>query len=101
MNLSSGIATFGNLSINRSGTGYKDGEWNVPAGKVDGRETYAAAAVFYVHGVLADPLLQNRPVDFIDAEKVYIEGCLLLAAAATVWRFRARRRRRVAIAGRR
>src|SRR5215470_13322767 len=52
---------------------------------------YAAAAVFYVHGTLADPLLQNRPVDFIDAEKVYVEGCGLLVAAATVWRFTLRR----------
>jgi predicted ferric reductase len=48
---------------------------------------YAAAAVFYVHGVWADPLLQNRPVDWIDAEKVYVEGCALLVLAATVWRF--------------
>src|SRR3954469_15381846 len=52
---------------------------------------YAAAAVFYVHGTLADPLLQNRPIDFIDAEKVYVEGCGLLVAAATIWRYRARR----------
>src|SRR5262245_65904331 len=51
---------------------------------------YAAAAVFYVHGTLADPLLQNRPVDFIDAEKAYVEGCALLVVAATVWRFRTR-----------
>jgi DMSO/TMAO reductase YedYZ heme-binding membrane subunit len=56
--------------------------------------TYAAAAVFYVHGVLADPLLQNRPVDWIDAEKVYVEGCLVLVAATTVWRFMFARRRR-------
>jgi len=55
---------------------------------------YAAAAVFYVHGTLADPLLQNRPVDFIDAEKAYVEGCALLVAAATAWRFRYARRRR-------
>jgi sulfoxide reductase heme-binding subunit YedZ len=48
---------------------------------------YAAAAVFYVHGVLADPLLKNRPVDWIDAEKVYVEGCALLVLAATIWRF--------------
>jgi len=48
---------------------------------------YAAAAVFYVHGVWADPLLQNRPVDWIDAEKAYVEGCALLVLAATVWRF--------------
>jgi sulfoxide reductase heme-binding subunit YedZ len=47
---------------------------------------YAAAAVFYLHGTLADPLLQNRPVDFIDAEKVYVEGCALLVALATAWR---------------
>jgi predicted ferric reductase len=48
---------------------------------------YAAAAVFYVHGIWADPLLQNRPVDWIDAEKAYVEGCALLVLAATVWRF--------------
>ena len=52
---------------------------------------YAAAAVFYVHGTLSDPLLQNRPIDFIDAEKAYVEGCGLLVVAATVWRYKARR----------
>src|SRR3954471_17144254 len=26
--------------------------------------TYAAALVFFAHGIIADPLLQNRPVDF-------------------------------------
>jgi methionine sulfoxide reductase heme-binding subunit len=49
---------------------------------------YAAAAVFYVHGVWADPLLKNRPVDWIDAEKVYVEGCALLVMAAAIWRFK-------------
>ena len=49
---------------------------------------YAAASVFYVHGVLADPLLQNRPIDFIDAEKAYVEGCALLVVVATVWRMK-------------
>src|SRR4029077_19650269 len=48
---------------------------------------YAPAAVFYVHGVWADPLLKNRPPDFIDAEKAYVEGCALLIVAATIWRF--------------
>jgi sulfoxide reductase heme-binding subunit YedZ len=51
---------------------------------------YAAAAVFYFHGVAADPLLQNRPPDYIDAEKVYVEACGLLVLAATIWRFRYR-----------
>jgi methionine sulfoxide reductase heme-binding subunit len=52
---------------------------------------YAAAAVFYVHGVIADPNLQNRPIDWIDAEKVYVEGCALAVALATVLRVRSRR----------
>jgi DMSO/TMAO reductase YedYZ heme-binding membrane subunit len=51
---------------------------------------YAAAAVFYVHGVWADPLLKNRPIDFIDAEKVYVEGCAALVIAATVLRVKYR-----------
>ena len=53
--------------------------------------SYAAAFVFFLHGTLADPLLQNRPVDFIDAEKVYVEGCAALVLAATAWRFAKRR----------
>ncbi len=51
---------------------------------------YAAATVFFVHGILSDPNLQNKPVDWIDAEKVYVEGCALLIAVATAWRFRSR-----------
>jgi len=53
--------------------------------------TYAAAAVFFTHGILADPLLEGRPPDFIDAEKVYVELCALSVVAATVWRIRHRR----------
>ena len=49
---------------------------------------------FYIHGILADPLLQNRPVDWIDAEKVYVELCLLLVAGLTMWRVTYGRRRR-------
>lgn len=54
--------------------------------------TYAAAVVFFAHGILSDPLLQNRPVDWIDAEKVYVEGCAALVAGATAWRITARRK---------
>jgi sulfoxide reductase heme-binding subunit YedZ len=56
--------------------------------------TYAAAVVFLAHGILSDPLLQNRPVDWIDAEKMYIEGCAALVTGATAWRITARRKRR-------
>jgi DMSO/TMAO reductase YedYZ heme-binding membrane subunit len=53
--------------------------------------TYAAAGVFFVHGVIADPLLKGRPVDLIDAEKVYIEACALVVLGVTIWRIRHRR----------
>ena len=52
---------------------------------------YVAAAVFFTHGILSDPNLQNKPVDWIDAEKVYVEGCALLIVVATILRVRARR----------
>jgi sulfoxide reductase heme-binding subunit YedZ len=53
--------------------------------------TYAAATVFFVHGVIADPQLKNRPVDFIDAEKVYVELCALAVLVATFYRVKYRR----------
>lgn len=53
--------------------------------------TYAAAVVFFVHGVIADPEVQGRPIDFLDAEKVYVEVCAILVLAAIVWRFKHRR----------
>ena len=49
------------------------------------------AGVFFVHGVIADPLLQGRPPDLIDAEKVYVELCALAVIAATIMRIRHRR----------
>jgi sulfoxide reductase heme-binding subunit YedZ len=52
--------------------------------------TYAAAVVFFTHGIIADPLLKNRPVDFIDAEKVYVEGCALAVLVATWFRIKYR-----------
>ncbi|HTI37949.1 MAG TPA: ferric reductase-like transmembrane domain-containing protein [Vicinamibacterales bacterium] len=53
--------------------------------------TYASAAVFFSHGIVADPLLKGRPPDLIDAEKVYVELCALLVIVATVLRVRHRR----------
>ncbi len=59
--------------------------------------TYAAAIVFFIHGIIADPQLKGRPVDWIDAEKVYVELCAVAVIAAASWRFRHRRAmRRVA-----
>lgn len=53
--------------------------------------TYASASVFFLHGVIADPLLKGRPPDLIDAEKVYVEVCALLVIGGIVWRIEHRR----------
>lgn len=53
--------------------------------------TYAAAAVFFLHGVIADPEVQGKPVDYLDGEKVYIELCALLVLLAIAWRVHHRR----------
>src|SRR4051812_17664894 len=53
--------------------------------------TYAAALVFFTHGIIADPLLKNRPVDLVDAEKVYVELCAIAVLAATFFRIKYRR----------
>ncbi|MDQ2925397.1 MAG: ferric reductase-like transmembrane domain-containing protein [Acidobacteriota bacterium] len=49
---------------------------------------YAAAALFFTHGIFTDPELKNRPTDFLDGEKVFIEVCLLIVLAAIALRVR-------------
>ena len=59
--------------------------------------TYAAAAIFLVHGVIADPTLTGRAIDYVDGEKVYVEMCAALFATLAFWRIRHRRTRRRAV----
>jgi len=56
--------------------------------------SYACALLFYVHGIMLDPKLLDRPINFIDAEKVSIEICVLAVLLATLWRIRHSLRRR-------
>jgi len=56
--------------------------------------TYAAATIFFLHGIIADPTVTGRPVNYVDGEKVFVEGCAVLFAAAAMWRIRHRRSRR-------
>jgi sulfoxide reductase heme-binding subunit YedZ len=49
---------------------------------------YGTAALFFIHGILADPKLKDAPVDFLDGEKVYVELCLLLVIVAAGLRVR-------------
>jgi predicted ferric reductase len=49
---------------------------------------YVAAAFMFVHGTLIDPDLKNRPSDFLDGEKLLVEGCGALVIAGSIWRIR-------------
>jgi DMSO/TMAO reductase YedYZ heme-binding membrane subunit len=50
--------------------------------------SYATGLVFIVHGLVMDPLLKDRPIDFIDPEKLLVEACALLLLAAFVFRYK-------------
>jgi predicted ferric reductase len=49
---------------------------------------YAAAALFFTHGLLMDPHLANNRFDPFDAEKVFVEACLGVVLAGVTLRIR-------------
>ncbi len=49
---------------------------------------YAAAALFFIHGLFTDPQLKHRPLDPLDAEKVSVEVCIALVIVGTSLRVR-------------
>ena len=54
--------------------------------------TYAMYPLYAVHSMLTDPALKDRPLDPLDAEKVFVELCILVVAVAMVMRVRWQRR---------
>lgn len=50
--------------------------------------SYAAAALFFLHSLLLDPELRNQPVDWLDAEKVFVEVCFLIVVVASLARWK-------------
>jgi methionine sulfoxide reductase heme-binding subunit len=57
---------------------------------------YPAAALLFVHSILTDPNLKNARIDFLDGEKIFVEACLLVVVAASVWawQFRLKKQKR-------
>jgi predicted ferric reductase len=57
---------------------------------------YPAAALLFVHGILTNQNLDNKAVDYLDGEKVYIEVCLAVVVAASTWawQFRLKKQKR-------
>jgi methionine sulfoxide reductase heme-binding subunit len=62
--------------------------------------TYLTATLFFIHGIWSDPTLKDHPIDYVDAEKVAIELCLLIVVAASFFRWREALRRRRSLGAR-
>jgi sulfoxide reductase heme-binding subunit YedZ len=53
---------------------------------------YFAAAALFWHSLFTDPALKNAPVAWFDGGKLFVESCLLLVTAISLWRLRHARR---------
>jgi len=54
--------------------------------------SYGTALLFVIHGLVMDPLLKDRPIDFIDPEKLLVEFCALILIIGFYYRFQFNRR---------
>jgi sulfoxide reductase heme-binding subunit YedZ len=55
--------------------------------------SYGTAILFIIHGIMMDPELKDRPVDWLDGEKMVSEICGIILVAATLVRYRWHRRK--------
>ncbi len=57
---------------------------------------YPASALLFVHGILTNQNLDNKAVDYVDGEKVFVEACLLVVVAVSIWawQFRLKKQKR-------
>ena len=49
---------------------------------------YVAAVALFIHGIFTDSQLKNRPMDWLDGEKVLIEACFLAVTVFSLLRLR-------------
>ena len=49
--------------------------------------SYLAAVPLFIHSIVTDPKLKDRPIDWVDAEKVFVEFCALAVLGLIVYRF--------------
>ncbi len=49
--------------------------------------SYFAAVPMIIHSVWTDPKLEDRPIDWLDAEKVFVLLCCLIVTGLTFYRF--------------
>jgi DMSO/TMAO reductase YedYZ heme-binding membrane subunit len=50
--------------------------------------SYCTAFLFVIHGIMLDPQLKDKPIDFLDGEKLVPELCGLVLFIATILRYK-------------
>lgn len=55
---------------------------------------YGVAVLGFIHGIWSDQTLKGKSIDYLDAEKVTIEACLVIVTVAVFFRVRHELRRR-------
>jgi sulfoxide reductase heme-binding subunit YedZ len=50
--------------------------------------SYGTALLFVLHGIVMDPELKDRPIDWLDGEKLISEICAIVLVVATIIRWR-------------
>jgi sulfoxide reductase heme-binding subunit YedZ len=50
--------------------------------------SYGTALIFIIHGIVLDPQLKDRDIDFFDGEKLISEACGIILIVAAIFRYR-------------
>lgn len=56
--------------------------------------SYIAIPILLVHGIFTDPAIKDRSIDFLDAEKLYVEACAFIFALFLFYRLRVMKSRK-------
>ncbi|MFN7603661.1 MAG: hypothetical protein ACK5R0_19895, partial [Bacteroidota bacterium] len=49
--------------------------------------SYFAAVPLILHSIITDPKLEDRPIDWFDAEKLFVIACCVAIIALSTYRF--------------
>ena len=65
---------------------YKD-KMKYPTWRAIHFTSYFAAVPLFLHSIITDPLLKDRPIDWFDAEKAFVELCAVTVLGLIAYRF--------------
>ncbi|MFM7487742.1 MAG: ferric reductase-like transmembrane domain-containing protein [Cytophagales bacterium] len=54
--------------------------------------SYFAAVPLILHSIITDPKLEGRPIDWFDAEKLFVVGCCIVIFTVSTYRFLMRKK---------